>query len=74
MAVGNPENTKIRTGFYPLKSGFRTEKAVQSPNWAYPGALLVLASMVGHIVEFGIQTAVQNSDNYKPDKSQTSEI
>ena len=37
--------------------------SLRNLNWAYLDALFALARPVGQVVEFGIQTAVQNPDN-----------
>ena len=65
--IQNPEKAKIWMGNYPLKSRFWTFFSMQNPNCANPNALYALARPVGHVAEFGILTAIQNPDVYKPE-------
>ena len=45
-------------GILPSKIQISDVFSIQSPNLAYPDGHYALACLVGHVVEFGIQTAV----------------
>ena len=73
MPKSRRSKSELRQNLNWHQLGYQTKIGAWNPNKGKPDALYAPAHPVGHIVEFAIQTAVQNLDVYNVEASGTSE-